>query len=75
MPLSHEPAGSKILAEIEIYSLTRAELICSLCYEIPCSSDIGLYANQGFFYNKKVDQSYFHIHLFYFQNFHYYLDI
>ena len=36
MPLSHEPAGSKILAEIEIYSLTRAELICSLCYEIPC---------------------------------------
>ena len=36
MPLSHEPAGSKILAEIEIYSLTRAELLCPLCYEIPC---------------------------------------
>ena len=29
---------SKILAEIEIYSLTRAELLCSLCYEIPCTS-------------------------------------
>ena len=37
MPLSQEPAGSKILGEIEIYNLTRAELLCSLCYEIPCN--------------------------------------
>ena len=36
MPLSHEPTGPKILAEIEIYSLTRAELLSSLRYEIPC---------------------------------------
>ena len=39
MPLSHEHIGSKILAEIEIYSLTKAELLCPLCYEIPCSTD------------------------------------
>ena len=37
MPLSHEHLGSKILAEIEIYILTRAELLCPLCYEIPCN--------------------------------------
>ena len=36
MPLSHEHVGSKILAEIKIYILTRAELLCPLCYEIPC---------------------------------------
>ena len=36
MPLSHKPTESKILLEIEIYSLTRAELLCLLCYEIPC---------------------------------------
>ena len=39
MPLSHEPTRSKMLAEIEIESLTRAELLCSLCYEIPCNSE------------------------------------
>ena len=37
MSLSHEHVGSKILAEIEIYSLPRAELLRPLCYEIPCS--------------------------------------
>ena len=35
MPLSHEHVGPKILAKIKIYDLTRAELLCSLCYEIP----------------------------------------
>ena len=38
MPLSHEHIESKILAEIKIYIHTRAELICPLCYEIPCIS-------------------------------------
>ena len=37
MPLSHEHIGSKILAKIRIYILTRAELLCRLCYEIPCT--------------------------------------
>ena len=37
MPLSHEHVGSKILAKIKIYVLTRAELLFNLCYEIPCS--------------------------------------
>jgi hypothetical protein len=36
MPLSHEHVVSKILAKIKIYILTRAELLCPLCYEIPC---------------------------------------
>ena len=36
MPLSHEHVGSKILARIKIYILTRAELLFNLCYEIPC---------------------------------------
>ena len=37
MGLSHEHVGPKILAKIKIYILTRAELLCPLCYEIPCS--------------------------------------
>ena len=38
MPVCHEQVGSKILAEIEIYILPKAELLCPLCYEIPCST-------------------------------------
>ena len=37
MPLSHEHVGSKIVAKIKIYILTRAELLFTLCYEIPCN--------------------------------------
>ena len=37
MGLTNEHVGSKILAKIKIYILRRAELLCSLCYEIPCS--------------------------------------
>ena len=37
MGLSHEHVGPKILAKIKIYILTRAELLFSLCYEIPCN--------------------------------------
>ena len=37
MSISHEYAEPKISAKIKIYVLTRAELLCSLCYEIPCS--------------------------------------
>ena len=40
MPLSHEHVGSKILAKIKIYTLTRAELLFNLCYEIPCTSNL-----------------------------------
>ena len=35
MPLSHEHIESKTLSVIKIYTLTRAELLCPLCYEIP----------------------------------------
>ena len=38
MGLSHGHVGPKILAKIKIYILTRAELLCTLCYEIPCIS-------------------------------------
>ena len=36
MTLSHKHVGFKILAKIKIYTLTRAELLFNLCYEIPC---------------------------------------
>jgi hypothetical protein len=40
MALSHEHVGSKILAKIKIYILTRAELLFNLCYEIPCRNNL-----------------------------------
>ena len=36
--IKHEHVGSKILAKIKIYILTKAELLFTLCYEIPCRS-------------------------------------
>ena len=36
MGLTNEHVGPKILAKIKIYILTRAELLFTLCYEIPC---------------------------------------
>ena len=36
MSLSHEHIGSKISAKIKIYILSSAELLCTLCNEIPC---------------------------------------
>ena len=36
MALSHELVGPKTAANIKVYILTRSELLCSLCYEIPC---------------------------------------
>jgi len=40
MSLSHEHIGSKIPAKINIFMLTRAELLIHLCYEIPCNNGI-----------------------------------
>ena len=37
MGLTNEYVGPKILAKIKIYVLTRAELLITLCYEIPCT--------------------------------------
>ena len=37
MGLTNEHVGPRILAKIKIYVLTRAELLITLCYEIPCS--------------------------------------
>ena len=39
MGLTSEHVGSKILAKIKGYVLTRAELLIALCYEIPCTRD------------------------------------
>ena len=39
MSLSHEHGGSKVLAKIKIYILTRVELLFTLCYEIPCTKN------------------------------------
>ena len=40
MSLSHEHVGPKILGKIKTYVLTRAELLFTLCYEIPCTADM-----------------------------------
>ena len=37
MLLSYEHVGSKEPAKITTYMLTRAELLITLCYEIPCT--------------------------------------
>ena len=42
MGLTNEHVGPKILAKIKIYVLIRAELLFTLCYEIPCRSSIFL---------------------------------
>ena len=36
MGLTNEHVEPKILAKIKIYVLTRAGLLFTLCYEIPC---------------------------------------
>ena len=41
MALPHKHVGSKISAKIKRYLLTRATLLCSLCYEIPCRTGGG----------------------------------
>jgi hypothetical protein len=38
MGLSHEHVEPKILAKIQIYILPRAELLFTLCSEIPCTN-------------------------------------
>ena len=38
MSLSQEHVEFKISAKIKTYILTRAELLFSLCYEIPCTT-------------------------------------
>ena len=39
MGLSHGHVGPNILAKIQIYILTKAELLFTLCSEIPCISN------------------------------------
>ena len=41
MGLSHEHVGPKILAKIQIYVLTTAELLFTLCSEILAESHFG----------------------------------
>ena len=38
MLLSNEHVGSKVPAKINTHMLTRAELLITLCYEIPCKT-------------------------------------
>ena len=40
MALSHEYTGPEISAKVKIYILSKAKLLCSLCYEIPCSTEL-----------------------------------
>ena len=39
--VSHEYIGPLILEKIQMYILTRAELLSTLCYEIPCTKKQG----------------------------------
>ena len=48
MGLTNEHVEPKILAKIKIYVLTRAELLFTLCYEIPCSIFLLFYPKVGF---------------------------
>ena len=48
MGLTNEHVGPKILAKIKIYVLTRAELLFTLCYEIPCKIYPRLYFYSSF---------------------------
>ena len=43
MPLTYEHVGSKKPAKINTYMLTRAALLITLCYEIPCRSDCDIF--------------------------------
>ena len=52
MPLSHEYVGSRILANIKMYTLTRAELLFNLCYEIPCSTYTALLSLLVTYFNR-----------------------
>ena len=47
MGLTNEHVGHQMLAKIKIYTLTRAELLFNLCYEIPCSSLLDTKADRG----------------------------
>jgi hypothetical protein len=47
MPLSHEHVGSKIPSKIQIYILTRAELLITLCYEIPCTVEVDTFSESA----------------------------
>jgi hypothetical protein len=38
MPLAYEHIGSKKPTKINTYTLTRAELLITLCYETPCKT-------------------------------------
>ena len=40
MCLTNEHVGPKILAKIKICVLTRAELLITHCYEIPCTKQM-----------------------------------
>ena len=48
MGLSHEHAESKILEKIQIYILTRAELLFTLCIEIPCMNELRIVTKNFF---------------------------
>ena len=50
MGLTNEHVGSKIVAKIKIYILTRAELLINLCYEIPCSIGGPMYSRETPFF-------------------------
>ena len=53
MPLTYEHVGSKKPAKINTYMLTRAELLITLCYEIPCIIVIML--NSFIHFLEKID--------------------
>ena len=53
MSLLHKQVGSKIPAKINTYMLTRAELLCTVCNEIPCRTILRVLQQEGS-RNKKI---------------------
>ena len=45
--VSQEYIGPLILEKIQMYILTRAELLYTLCYEIPCTTSVKLFVSSS----------------------------
>ena len=56
MPLTYEHVGSKKPAKINTNMLTRAALLITLCYEIPCTVQLGRYKVKAKYLSTRAGQ-------------------
>ena len=57
MPLAYEHVGSKKPAKINTYMHTRAELLITLCYEIPCKIQEAFHKNASEWKLMKIENT------------------